>query len=109
MVFDDAAGSRYNLAVTDLAFRFYLDHLRDREDLSPAQGISRLTASIRASDDVFLRIGLTRGFSDRPDRCHLQVTGVYTFPDYLDGKCFADFPAYQELLARRNNLDDVPF
>jgi hypothetical protein len=23
--------------------------------------------------------------------CYLQVNGIYTFPDYLEGKCFADF------------------
>ncbi|MGI6627904.1 MAG: hypothetical protein ACOX4K_06115 [Bacillota bacterium] len=46
---------------------------------------------LRSADHVFFRIGLARGWSRYPDRCYLQITGVYTFPDYLDGKCFADF------------------
>jgi hypothetical protein len=109
LVFDDAAGRRYNLAVTDLAFRFHLDHLRDREGLSPARAIGATMARLRAAEAVFVRVGLTRGFGDRPNRRHLQITGVYSFPDYLGGRCFADFPTYQEELARRNSLDDVPF
>ena len=37
------------------------------------------------------RIGLSRGWAKFPDRCFLQVNGVYTFPDYLQGKTFAEF------------------
>ena len=44
-----------------------------------------------AAEEVFLRLGLTRPWEEHPDRCQLQVNGVYTFPDYLDGRCFADF------------------
>jgi hypothetical protein len=39
-------------------------------------------------------LGLTRPFqkSDADQKwCYIQVTGIYTFPDYLEGKCFADF------------------
>ena len=43
------------------------------------------------AEDVFLRLGLTRPWEEHPDRCLLQVNGVYTFPDYLDGRCFANF------------------
>jgi len=41
--------------------------------------------------EVFLRIGLARGWDMYPDRCFLQITGIYSFPDYLDGRTFADF------------------
>jgi hypothetical protein len=45
---------------------------------------------------VYLRIGLARHWHpdhEQPkNRCYLQITGVYTFPDYLGGRCFADFP-----------------
>jgi len=30
------------------------------------------------------------GLERVPDRCYLQITGIYTFPDYLDGKTFLD-------------------
>lgn len=48
-------------------------------------------AEKQTSSQVYLRIGLARGWKKYPDRCFLQITGVYTFPDYLDGKIFADF------------------
>jgi len=34
---------------------------------------------------------LARGWERYPDRCYVQITGVYSFPDYLSGRCFADF------------------
>ena len=34
---------------------------------------------------------LARGWQKFPERCYLQITGVYTFPDYLEGKIFTDF------------------
>jgi hypothetical protein len=47
-----------------------------------------LSSSERA---VYLRIGLARGWEKYPDRCYLQVTGIYSFPDYLGGKTLCDF------------------
>lgn len=88
--FRDAAGACYTLKVNDLSFRYYLDHLRAVkghacEDISAA-----LFATLHTSD-LYLRLGLTRGWDRHRDRCYLQITGVYTFPDYLSGRCFADF------------------
>jgi hypothetical protein len=37
------------------------------------------------------KIGLARGWDEHPARCYLQITGVYTFPDFLKSKTFADF------------------
>ena len=39
--------------------------------------------------EVYLRLGLARAYPK--NQCYLQVTGVYSFPDYLDGRNFADF------------------
>ncbi len=88
--FTDQSGQRYRLPVTDLAFRTYLDYLRDRRAVPPDMVAHRLTAILRANP-VFLRIGLARGWERHPDRCYVQITGVYSFPDYLSGRCFADF------------------
>jgi ATP-dependent DNA helicase RecQ len=44
---------------------------------------------------VVLRIGLTRHWDAYPDRCFLQITGIHTFPDYLEGQTFADFATVQ--------------
>jgi len=90
IAFTDGARTQYRLAVTDLAFRCYLDHLRQHEAVPPDKAAEHLTAYLREST-LYLRIGLARGWEKYPDRCHLQITGVYSFPDYLDGKCFADF------------------
>ncbi|MHB8646212.1 MAG: dual OB domain-containing protein [Thermomicrobiales bacterium] len=88
--FNDQGGQHYRLPVTDLAFRVYLDYLRDRRDVPPLSVAHRLT-TILQKNPVFLRIGLARGWERFPDRCYLQITGVYSFPDYLSGRCFADF------------------
>jgi len=37
---------------------------------------------------VYLRLGLGRRFRGWH---YLQVNGIYTFPDYLQGRCYADF------------------
>jgi hypothetical protein len=88
--FTDQSGQYYDLPVTDLAFRSYLDYLRDWRAVPPMSVAHRLT-TILQKNPVFLRIGLARGWERHPDRCYVQITGVYSFPDYLSGRCFADF------------------
>jgi hypothetical protein len=88
VAFVDRAGELYRLPVTDLAFRCYLDRLRD-DGLSPARAAQRLSAALQDSR-VYLRVGLARRWVKHPERCYLQITGVHTFPDYLGGRCFAD-------------------
>ncbi len=90
LTFTDAHHQEYRLAVTDLTFRYCLDHLHTRKAISP-QEISTTVTRVLQQRRVFLRIGLTRGWSKHPDRHYLQVTGIYSFPDYLQGRCFADF------------------
>ena len=104
--FGDANGRVYNLAVTDLAYRYFLDSLRDG-GLTPPQVQRRVLGMLRDAEHLYLRVGLARGWNDGGGRrCHLQITGVYGFPDYLDGRCFADFP--QSALAPID-LSEVPF
>jgi hypothetical protein len=87
--FVDSEGTSYRLTVTDLAWRYYHDH--QRETGQSPQDITSELAAILKSSQVYLRIGLARGWAKFPDRCFIQVTGVYTFPDYLGGRTFADF------------------
>jgi hypothetical protein len=106
--FRDRTRQTYDLAVTDLAFRAFLDWLRTDGDVPAIVAAQRLTATLRAADRLSLRLGLTRGEWDKHlGRCFLQVTGVYSFPDYLDGRCYADFapPPPEPVL----NLANVPF
>jgi hypothetical protein len=106
LAFRDATGDFYNLSVTDLAFRYYLDSLRQAEDLTPRQGADHLLATLREADHLYLRLGLARGWGDHPDRCHLQITAVYTFADYLGGRCFADLSPTPPA---RYDPSEVPF
>ena len=87
--FSDSEGTTYRLTVTDLAWRYYHDRQRESGH-KPGEISSVLTAALKSSE-VYLRIGLARGWDKFPDRCFLQITGVYTFPDYLGGRTFADF------------------
>ncbi len=88
--FTDCAGYPYRLRVTDLAFRYYVDHLREVQGVECDQIGIRLEHQLQNST-VYLRIGLARGWGEHPDRCYLQINGVYSFPDYLGEHCFADF------------------
>lgn len=91
ITFRDQIGHEYNLAVTDLSFRNYVDNLREIEDLSCGK-IGITLQNIFNNRTTFLRIGLTRPtWEAHPHCCSLQITGVFTFPDYLEGRCFADF------------------
>ncbi|MFQ5406872.1 MAG: hypothetical protein ACE5FI_00425 [Anaerolineales bacterium] len=86
--FVDDAGTIYVLPVTDLAWRYYCDRQREADELPHQIAVDLLEAL--KSAEVYLRVGLARGWMKYPERCYLQITGVHTFPDYLQGKTFAD-------------------
>lgn len=108
LAFSDQAGERYRLSVTDLAFRRYLDHLYTHYRMRESRAAHMLLNTISRTQ-VFLRIGLARGWDRHPDRCYLQITGVYTWPDYLEGRCFADFDTTGGFLSSTALEDDLPF
>ncbi len=89
VLFKDHADKWYRLKVVDLTWLYYCASLRG-EDTQPAQIAEQLTRLLRRRR-TWLRIGLTRGWKEYPDRCFLQITAIHTFPDYLEGKVFADF------------------
>ena len=86
--FKDNDGEIYRLKIVDLTWQYYCrdlrNHLPDQKSIA-----SKLTRVLR-SGSVYLRIGLSRGWDEYPERCYLQITGIYTFPDYLEGKTFYD-------------------
>jgi len=82
LAFRDQLDERYFLAVVDLAFRTYLNHLHIERKVLCHDAAEHLTKILRRTR-LFLRIGLARGWEKFPDRCYLQITGVYSFPDYL--------------------------
>jgi hypothetical protein len=81
--FVDAAGEEFQLAVVDLGFRRRLDALRN-EGLSAERVAASTTANLQ-KQTVYLRIGLARGWERHPDRCYLQITGVYGFENKYQG------------------------
>ncbi len=89
ILFVDDTGKWFRLKITDLTWQHYCDHLRS-EGMDLNEIAEKLTEQIKSSK-VYLRIGLARGWKLHPDRCYLQVNGIYTFPDYLQGKNFHDF------------------
>lgn len=86
--FVDQQGDIYRLSVSDLAWRYFHDY-QLRQGLAPAYISAAITKWLQ-DNEVFLRVGLARGWAKFPDRCYLQITGVHTFPDYLAGRTFAD-------------------
>ncbi len=89
--FEDSDGAAYRLTVTDLAWRYYCDHRRN-QGATPQQIATALLHTLQTRE-VYLRIGLARGWQKFPGRCYVQLTGIHTFPDYLEGRTFADFVA----------------
>jgi hypothetical protein len=89
--FKDRCGKNYDLKVTDLTFWKYLDSLIHQARFSPEEAFKILKEKFETAE-VYLRIGLARGdWAEFPGRCYLQITGVYSFPDYLEGLSLADF------------------
>lgn len=103
LVFVDGENQRYRLPVTDLAFRTHLDYLHDQYGMPYAAIAQSLTRTLQQIP-VILRIGLARGWERFPDRCYLQITGVYSSPDYLSGRCFADFAPPSVTAPRREGF-----
>ncbi|OGO38227.1 MAG: hypothetical protein A2W35_20430 [Chloroflexi bacterium RBG_16_57_11] len=89
IVFDDALGQTYRLKITDLSWQYFCHSLRG-ESHDPPRIAVELTQTLQERK-VYLRLGLSRGWKKYPERCYLQVNGVYTNPDYLEGRTFADF------------------
>jgi hypothetical protein len=75
--FRDGSREEFQLAVVDLAFRARLDALRD-SGLTADRAATQLLNALQRQT-VYLRIGLARGWDRHPDRCYLQITGVYGF------------------------------
>ena len=91
--FLDPTGKSYHrFPINDLAFRSALQ--QNIEALGDERKAERVAhRALRLRESVYVRIGLARPqeLGDYPLACWTQVTGVHTFPDYLECKTFADF------------------
>jgi hypothetical protein len=100
MFFTDESEREYRLKIVDLNFQMYIDWLRENQRMD-YHSIERYINRSFLDKTFFLRIGLGRGWADHPECCFLQINSVFSFPDYLDGRCFADF-----VLNGHEELDD---
>ncbi len=97
MDFEDASGEIHQyFPINDLAFRGLYSQIRSSyEDgiMADTQAANTMSKKLLRADRVYLRIGLTRPtvIGSYPEACWVQITGIYTFPDYLDGRIWADF------------------
>jgi len=92
--FKDSTHAMFNRPISDLAFRELCYKKIKRDGNSRSTVASELTSLLKKSDRVYIRLGLARPWIQpglTEPKCYLQVTGIYTFPDYLQGKTFADF------------------
>ena len=96
--FQDGQGASYRLKITDLTWHYYCDAQRG-ENRPPAHIAADLTQMLQTSA-AYLRIGLARGWTKFPERCFLQITAIHTFPDYLQGKTFADLAPETQAVTR---------
>ena len=93
MDFEDASGEVHTrFPVNDLAFRGMFSQLTKRAR-TLSQAASSIMSKLKRADRTYLRIGLARPtqVGRYPETCWVQITGVYTFPDYLDGRNWSAF------------------
>jgi len=64
----------------------------------------RLLKALRSCDQIALRLGLGREWNGVH---YVQINGIYTEPDYLNGRCFADF-VMRTTEPRRTQVE-IPF
>jgi len=91
LTFKDNEEEIYELTVTDLTFRYFINYLNKLHN-GDHQVVAQWMLKKLQDANVYLRIGLARGWDSDPskpqDKCFLQITGVYSFPDYLSGNTF---------------------
>lgn len=92
--FADKMGNAYfRLPIVDLGFIACADHAL-REGHTDYDNFDAYFRRLLRRSEIYLHIGLARAFqtSTKTDAwCWMQVIGIHTFPDYLAGRCFADF------------------
>lgn len=81
LTFTDESGALYRMKIVDLTFQTYIDYQRICQEQTPIQIMNDVMENVFNGCDTYLRIGLARGWGQYPDRCYLQITGVYSFPD----------------------------
>lgn len=82
-VFQDRSGETFDVPINDLSFLSYVEWRVKQGDNHEAI-LGELLTQFQCYP-LWLRVGLTRPFQGW---CWVQVTGFYSQPDYLAGRCF---------------------
>jgi hypothetical protein len=82
--FKDQSGDEFDLPVTDANWLAICIHYWRLDKNNSIRNLRKLLHN----KELFLRIGITREYQGQKWK---QVSGVFTIPDYLGGKCFADY------------------
>lgn len=90
ITFADSSSCEFERPASDLAMWDRCHSLVKDQGHSILSVQEKLLSSLQNVDRLYLRVGLARPWG-QVSKCWLQITGIYTFPDYLDGKCFDDF------------------
>lgn len=90
ITFVDRSGCEFTRPSSDLTLWDRCRSLVRSQGRSPVEVETELISLLQNTERLYLRLGLARPW-ERDNRCWLQVTGIHTFPDYLQGKTFADF------------------
>jgi hypothetical protein len=90
ITFRDIGNHEYSRPVSDLTLWNYCYFKVIKKANNRLDTEKELIKSLQNVNRIYLRLGLARPW-EQDNNCWLQVTGVYTFPDYLLGKTFADF------------------
>lgn len=102
LVFRDSTRWIFSLPVSDLSFRTFVDYEIGRTG-TILRASNQILKTLQSANRVYLRIGLPGPWfnpSTGKVACWMQVTGIHTFPDYLEGKSFVDFVDQSELARR---------
>ncbi len=92
--FVDSDGNAYYRPSSDLTLWDRCRSLVKRQDQTIDEVQEELLSLLQTAERIYLRLGLARPWEreeGEDERCWLQITGLHTFPDYLYGKCFANF------------------
>ena len=88
LTFTDQSNTEYCIKIVDLSFQTLLDYKRICQHFSTERVKQFAIDHIFGIEEVYLRIGLARGWADYPKCCFLQITGVFTFPNYMEESSF---------------------
>jgi len=108
LCFHDDAGHYYSLPLADFSFLSYVKHLLIDEKYNYDSIGHFLTQKFRQCE-IFLKIGLGQpDASTDPGFLPLEITGIYTFPDYLDSRRNAGFNGSKPSAKPGSAINPVP-